>query len=54
MEFNDMDQKYFFIQQSLENIKRGDTFYSSLIFLRKILQTYPVDAQNRMKSALTP
>jgi len=36
---------------AIENIKKGDTFYSSIIFLRKVLNTYPLDSQLRFKSS---
>ena len=51
IEFNDPEYKLLFINMCLENIKRGDTFYSSLIFLRKILKSYPFDAQNRLRTS---
>lgn len=50
-EFNDSDQKSRFMSLALENIKRGDTFFSSLIFLRKVLNTFPLDAQVKFKGS---
>jgi len=38
-----------FIQMALENIKKGDTFYSSIIFLKKILHLYPLESQNKIR-----
>lgn len=43
-EFNDKDLKDQFTNLAVENIKKGDTFYSSIIFLRKVLNTYPLDS----------
>lgn len=44
LDANDKELKDYFTQTALENIKKGDTFLNSLIFLRKILNTYPVDS----------
>ena len=48
-ECNDKESKEFFILLALENIKKGDTFLNSIIFLRKILNSYPLDSQIRFK-----
>lgn len=52
-EFNDPELKNRFMSMALENIKRGETFYSSLVFLRKVLNTFPFDAQVKFKSQVT-
>ena len=33
----------------MDNIKKGDSFLNSIIFLRKILNSYPLDSQVRFK-----
>ena len=38
------DVKDVFIGESLENIKNLNSFYSTLIFLRKIINTFPLDS----------
>ena len=43
-EVNEKEIKDIFALLSLENIKKGDSFLSSIIFLRKILNTYPLDS----------
>lgn len=49
-ELNEKEIKEGFTQLAIDNIKRGDTFYSSVIFIRKILNTYPLDSQVRFKT----
>jgi hypothetical protein len=54
-EFADKDLKDHFIALVIENIRKSDTFYSSIIFLRRLLNAYPLDSQLRFKpSASVP
>jgi hypothetical protein len=50
-EQNEKETKDSFIFLALENIKEHQTFYSSLIFLRKILNTFPLESQVKYKAA---
>lgn len=43
-EINEKEVKEQYIFLAIENMKKGDTFLSSLIFLRKLLNTYPLDS----------
>ena len=52
-EFNDKEAKDNFTLLAIDNIKKGQTFYSSIIFLRKIINTYPLDSQIKFKSTNT-
>ena len=52
-EFNDKEAKDNFTLLAIDNIKKGQTFYSSIIFLRKIINTYPLDSQIKFKSTST-
>lgn len=38
---------------AIDNIKRGETFFSSIVFLKKVLNTYPLEAQVKFKSSTT-
>lgn len=38
---------------AIDNIKRGETFFSSIVFLKKVLNTYPLEAQVKFKSSAT-
>lgn len=49
-EANDKEQKDAFINMSLENIKKEESFLNSLIFLRKTLNTFPLDSQIKYKT----
>lgn len=49
-EQNDKESKDAFIFLVLDNIKSHQTFYSSLIFLRKILNTYPLESQVKYRA----
>lgn len=49
-EQNDKEIKDQFIFLALDNIKSHQTFYSSLLFLRKVLNTYPLDAAIKYRS----
>lgn len=46
---SDKEIKDQYIFLALENMKTGNTFYSSLIFLRKILNTFPLESQIKYK-----
>lgn len=48
-DFADKELKDHFTALVIENIRKSDTFYSSIIFLRKVLNTYPLDSQMRFK-----
>jgi|LauGreDrversion4_2_1035121.scaffolds.fasta_scaffold875928_1 hypothetical protein len=39
---------------AIENIRKCQTFYSSIVFLRKILNTYPQDTMVKTKTSSTP
>ena len=49
-EQNEKESKESFIFLALDNIKLHQTFYSSLIFLRKILNTYPLESQIKYRT----
>ena len=38
---------------AMENLKNGSTFYSSIVFLRKLINTYPLDSQIKFKPTTT-
>jgi hypothetical protein len=40
-EINEKEQKDLYTMLAIENIRKCQTFYSSIVFLRKILNTYP-------------
>jgi hypothetical protein len=40
-ETNEKEQKDLFTMLAIENIRKCETFYSSIVFLKKILTTYP-------------
>lgn len=46
---NEKEYKDNFILLSMENLKKGHTFYSSIVFLRKLINTYPLDSQIKFK-----
>jgi len=43
-EFNDKEYKDTYIVMSIDNLKNSTTFYSSIVFLRKLINTYPLDS----------
>ena len=43
-ELNEKEVKEQFTFLAIENIRKGDTFLNSIIFLRKLLNTYPLDS----------
>jgi len=43
-EVNEKEVKDLYLNQALDNIKRGESFLNSLIFLRKLLSTYTFDS----------
>ena len=43
-EFNEKEYKDVFIAAAMDNLKKGNTFFSSIVFLRKLINTYPLDA----------
>jgi hypothetical protein len=49
-EVNEKEIKEQYIYLALDNIKRGDTLLNSIIFLRKILNTYPLDSQIKFRA----
>jgi hypothetical protein len=50
-QFNDADLKVFFINKALENLQKGETFYSSLVFLGKVLNTFMLESQVKYKQS---
>lgn len=52
-DMNEKEYKDNFIVLSMENLKKGQTFYSSIVFLRKLINTYPLDSQIKFKPTST-
>ena len=52
-ETNDKEQKDLFTLLAIENIRKCNTFYSSIVFLKKILTTYPQDTLSKSKNTQT-
>ena len=51
-ETNDKEQKDLFTNLAIDNIRKGQTFYSSIVFLKKMLNTYPQDTLVKSKTSL--
>jgi hypothetical protein len=52
-ETNEKEQKDLFTLLAIENIRKCNTFYSSIVFLKKILTTYPQDTLAKNKNTQT-
>jgi hypothetical protein len=52
-EFNEKEYKDMFTGFAIENLKKSNTFFSSIVFLRKVINTYPLDSQIKFKPTST-
>lgn len=52
-ELNEKDYKDIFTGFAIDNLKKSATFYSSIVFLRKVINTYPLDSQIKFKPTST-